>query len=168
MYSFEFDYISQLVDINKLKTGCFLCVWHAHKIPPHIGLLIEGKYFSLKVKGKDSEIEVDDIVKLMNRKSICSVFVEIKSKVGIDQIKHVFSSYFKAEVSKFTCLTPITEVFNLNNEIFLLADLLNYFKDKNQIGQQFGLNLIPDFKGIPSYGREEIEARLKQLSKTLD
>ena len=166
MYSFEFYKINELTDINELVKGCYICIWHAHKIPPHIGILIDGLYFSLKVKGKDIAIPAQEIVKVIQRKNICSVFVEIKNEVDLRTIKYVFSNYEKAEKNNFTCLTPITEVFELNDEVHLLGDLLNYFKQKQQIGKLFGLNLIPDFKGIQRYGKAEIEARLEQLSKS--
>lgn len=165
MYSFEFDEIRQLESSNHLNTGCFLCIWHADKIPPHIGIISNGSYFSLKVKGKDSNIPVSDIVKLITKKGISTVFVEIKIDIDSQQIAKIFSKYERAEASKVTCLTPITEIFDVKEKVYMLFELLNYFASKKQIRQLFGLNLKPDFKGILSYGKEEIEARLKQLSK---
>lgn len=167
MYSFQFDTINSLNDKSVLNTGCYLCIWHANKIPPHIGLLIDGSYFSLKVKGKDTAIPVTEILKIINRKEICTLFVEVENEVVKSKIIEVFAKYSNAEAYKFSCLTPIAEVFDTNQNVNMLADLLNSFKEKNQIGKVFGLNLIPDFKGIPQYGKEEIEARLKALSKTL-
>ena len=167
MYSFQFDTINSLNNESALNTGCYLCIWHANKIPPHIGILIDGSYFSLKVKGKDTAIPVNEILKIINRKSICALFVEVQREVVKSHIFEVFSKYSNAEAYKFSCLTPITEVFDTNQNVHLLADLLNSFKEKNQIGKVFGLNLALDFGGIPMYGKEEIEARLKALSKIL-
>ena len=167
MYSFQFDTINALNNDSTLNTGCYLCIWHANKIPPHIGILIDGFYFSLKVKGKDTSIPVNEIVKIINRKGICTLFVEVQSEVVKSRIMDVFSKYSNAEAYKFSCLTPIAEVFDANQNVHMLADLLNSFKEKNQIGKVFGLNLISDFGGIPLYGKEEIEARLKALNKTL-
>ena len=164
MYSFEFNTISQLKEYQELNSGFFLCIWHANKIPPHIGVIIDGSYFSLKVKGKDANIPVQDIVKLINRKGICSVFVKIDINFNKFYVEEVFSRFQIAQESKASCLTPITEIFNVNESIHKLSELLNYFKGKNKIDQVFGLNLTSDFKGILSYGKEEIEARLKQLS----
>ncbi len=164
MYSFEFETISQLKDFQDLNAGFYLCIWHANKIPPHIGVIIDGSYFSLKVKGKDENIPVKDIVKLISRKEICSLFVKIDANINKFYVEEVFSRFKIAEESKASCLTPITEIFNVNESVYKLSELLNYFKAKNQIDQVFGLNLTSDFKGILSYGKEEIEARLKQLS----
>jgi hypothetical protein len=165
MYSFEFDSIIQLKDFQELNGGCFLCVWHADKIPPHIGISFKGAYYSLKVNGKDTAIPVNEIVKIINKKNISVVFIEIRIDLDRMEIERVFSNYLCAKVGESTCLSPITEICGINNRIYILADLLNYFKGKQQIGQLFGLNLKPDFKGILPYGREEIEARLKQLSE---
>ena len=165
MYSFEFDSIIQLKDFQELNSGCFLCVWHADKIPPHIGISINGFYYSLKVNGKDTAIPVYEIVKIINKKNICSVFAEILVNIDSIEVERIFARYKCAKEGESTCLSPITEMYYLNNYIDMLADLLNYFKGKQQIGQVFGLNLKSDFKGILPYGREEIEARLKQLSE---
>ena len=167
MYSFKFEKVEGLINNERLYKGCFLCIWHAHKIPPHIGLLVDGFYYSLKVNGKDFAIPVSEIVKLINRKEICTVFVEVKYVLTKEEVEFVFSNYLSAKVSLHTCLSPISEIFKLSEKVNLLADLLNSFKSQGQIGEIFGLNLNPDFGGIPLYGKEEIEARLKSLSKTL-
>lgn len=166
MYSFEFDTLQPLQSDQQLNQGCFLCIWYANKIPPHIGIIIQGRYYSLKVKGKDSDIPVSEIVKLIQKKKITTVIAEVKTTIDIHRISTVFSTYSKAEASKVTCLTPITEVFGVKEHVNMLSELLNYFQSKQQIGQLFGLNLESDFKGILTYGKEEIESRLKQLSKS--
>jgi hypothetical protein len=165
MYSFEFDSIIQLKDFQELNLGCYLCIWHADKIPPHIGISINGFYYSLKVNGKDTAVPVSEIVKIINKKNICSVFAEILVNIDSIDVERFFSRYKCAKEGESTCLSPITEIYYVNNHIDLLADLLNYFKGKQQIGQLFGLNLISNFKGILTYNREDVEARLKQLSE---
>ena len=167
MYSFQFENIVSLNDKSVLNSGCYLCVWHAHKIPPHIGLIIDSEYFSLKVKGKDSSLPIAEILKLIHRKEICTLLIEIKIPITKAQIIAAFSQFSNAEAYKYSCLTPIADIFDLRQDVSMLADLLNSFKSKDLIGNVFGLNLISDFKGIPMYGKEEIEARLKALSKTM-
>lgn len=165
MYSFELNNVHQLNDFKQLKSGCYLCIWHADKVPPHIGIIIDGCYFSLKVKGKDVEIPVGEIVNLINRKKICTVFVEIKVEIYKENVAVIYSKYFKANTLKSTCLTPIVEVFDNVKNVQILADLLNFFKSKNQIGEIFGLHLTENYKGIPLYNLDDIEMRLKLLSK---
>jgi len=167
MYSFKFSNISQLTNNEQLEKGCYLCVWHANKIPPHIGLLINGAYYSLKVKGKDTGIPLVEIMKVIKRKSIPTVFAEVKLCVEKEIIESIFSTFGKAEASKFTCLTPITQIFNQPKNVNMLADLLNSFQSKNQLGKIIGLNLDSNFEGILSYGKKEIEERLIKLNKTL-
>ncbi|NBR15845.1 MAG: hypothetical protein EBU01_14895, partial [Crocinitomicaceae bacterium] len=55
MFDFEFKNI-QFVNHLETKTGVYLWILHADKIPPHIGISIDGQYFSLKAKGKDENI----------------------------------------------------------------------------------------------------------------
>ena len=110
-------------------------------------------------------LPVFEILKVMDRKEIATLFVEIQENPGMEKITETFSLYDKAVPFKNTCLTPITEVFGVQYEVGMLAELLNYFSSKNQIGVIFGLHLISGFKGIPQYGKEEIEARIKHLDK---
>ena len=165
MYSFQFDNITQLKDFQELNVGSYLCIWYADKIPPHIGISINSFYYSLKVNGKDTAIPINEIVKIIDKKKICTVFVEIPIHIDCVEVERIFSRYQCAKEGESTCLSPITELYSVNNHIDMLADLLNYFQGKQQIGQLFGLNLIPDFKGILSYNKKDIEARLKQLSE---
>lgn len=165
MYSFELNNIIQFSDIEELKSGCFLCVWYADKIPPHIGIVVDGLYFSLKVKGKDTAIPLEDSVKVIQRKKSCTVFIELKINVTIEEVQKSFLNYKNAEYLKSTCLTPIIEIFNRSETVKMLADLLNSFEKKKEIGRVFGLNLPPDFKGIRSYRQEDIDFRIKSLSK---
>ena len=73
MPSYQFSSISDLSDVTILNNGLFLCVLHADKTPPHIGISINGLYYSLKAKGKDIALPVNEVFKVVERKKIATV-----------------------------------------------------------------------------------------------
>ena len=68
MSSFEFENVLDLNSESALKEGFFLWIWHADKIPPHIGCSINGVYFSLKVNGKDDKKESNNALLVIQQK----------------------------------------------------------------------------------------------------
>lgn len=163
MSSFDFGTIQTFDSPESLKSGTFLWIWYADKIPPHIGLSSSGKYFSLKVNGKDENIEVLKVLSIIQRKKIVTVFVRIKNEYQIDKVKSTYSKFHKAETGKNTCLSPITQLLDCSEEVFQLSDLLIYLSNNKEIESVFGLNLDSDYKGIPPYTKEDIENRLRKL-----
>jgi len=56
------------IEIEKLRTGIFLWVFHVDKIPPHVGISIDGVYFSMKVSDCDFKLDVDTVYQVVQRK----------------------------------------------------------------------------------------------------
>ena len=141
---------------------CLLWVWHADKIPPHLGLSIEGKYFSLKAKGKDFMIEIDSVKQIIARKKIKALCFELKSTLNVQDIADAFNNYDCTIPYEITCLKPIQDVLN-SYFSKQLVDLLIDLDDKNQIQRVFGYNIPNGFDSISEYTTDDIHARLMQL-----
>jgi hypothetical protein len=163
MYSFLVKDTIKSGQISDFCKGCKLWVWHADKIPPHIGFSINGAYYSLKVKGKDSGIPVERIVDLIAKKGCSTLVFELKLSLTKNQVDIVFSRYDKAASDTATCLTPIKEIIDENMEVEKLADLLHILSQNHALGKVFSLNLDDDYQGIPAYSKREIENRLNEL-----
>ena len=154
MYSFQFENSIILNSISEFKTdfnkGLFLWVIHANKIPPHIGISLDG-------------IELAKINKIIEAKKIGTFIVEINQEVEINDLKLCFSKHNKVVSNHTTCLTPIQDVLKLDGEKLILSELLNKIQLNDSLGKVFSLNLESDFNGILAYGKAEIENRLKLL-----
>lgn len=57
------DSASAFLDTDKAQ----LWVWHADKIPPHIGFSINSHYFSLKANGRDVNVPIDSIIAVIHK-----------------------------------------------------------------------------------------------------
>lgn len=161
MSSFVFDTILS-VENEDFSKGNFLWIWHADKIPPHVGISVDGIYFSLKFNGKDDGIPTEITLKIIEQKQIPSVLVELKNDISLNLVQTIFDSFEKTQSNQITCLSPIVELSEKQN-IDKLSSLLFELKKSNQIGTVFGKFLPENYDRIPEYSVEEIHLRLKKL-----
>lgn len=167
MPDFQFNTI-QLGAPNHLNTSVFIWIWNADKIPPHIGISMAGKYFSLTYKECQLNKSVVAMLNKAKRSKIPLVWVEIDSKAFDNLTLNTnpvacFSRYQRAEVGGATCLTPIKDLFQKGNETQQLAHLLADFKQNNQLKAIFGLHLNEGYSGLPDYSPIDIQKRIEEL-----
>jgi hypothetical protein len=164
MSDFKFTHIGELSNLDLLKNGFYLWIWYADKIPPHIGCSLNGLYYSLKVNGKDDGLLVEKVLNIIEKKKILTLFVPIDRIVKSTEIKAVFDQYKQARSGTSTCLTPVVHLLGLEDlKIRQLSDLLKYLESENILGKVFGLNLTEGYQGIPLYGADDIQNRLRNL-----
>ena len=96
-----------------LLKNTWLVILHASRTPPHIGILINGNYNSLTIKGHELNINSNVLLKTIQQKKIETIFIQLK--------KHpVFSSDYQKEICQYyiqqftqvkvneeSCLSPI-------------------------------------------------------------
>ncbi len=152
----------QEIEKNQLLKGVFIWVIHVNKIPPHIGISSNGIFYSLKVNGKDNGIPTDIILKLIEKKKIHTLFIELKS-LELCELDLIYNRFKDLSSPEITCLTPIIEFLKEDSKIETVSELLVNLDKKNQIKSFFGLNLTDDFVGIPSYSKIDIQNRILKL-----
>jgi hypothetical protein len=155
-----------------VEKGIWLCVLHANRIPPHIGLIINNKYFSLTIKGREVSDSIA-LTKMCKQKSITTLFIKIKEHpvFSFNYLSEVFASILQSysQVKQFesTCLSPVKKFFNefyacnsnedelffefiqkLNNNDFLLDYCSLNYKSVNQIE-------------LPVYTLQELNEKIK-------
>ena len=72
----------QMLSLNKgqfdfFNDKVFLLLLHANRIPPHLGLIIGGKGYSLTIYGPKVNWELNDIIRLVSVKKVKSMFFEL-------------------------------------------------------------------------------------------
>lgn len=152
------------IETSEITTsGVLLWIFHASKIPPHIGISSNGQYFSLKFNGKDENLSVERLLKVVRTKKIETVIIELTTPISIEQIENQFSKFELAKPNEATCLTPITQLFDFETTDVILSELLEKIQENKSIHRVFGLHLKPEFSGISNYSRTDIQQRLKKL-----
>ncbi|HEV7232331.1 MAG TPA: hypothetical protein VGO45_13435 [Bacteroidia bacterium] len=159
-----------------LRKGIFLVILHASRIPPHIGMLFNGAYHSLNVKGRDIAVPLEALLKNITLRKLPALFVEVKTD---SQNQGLMSEAFISQVQRFnrvdvgvaTCLSPIRLFFeerlHLNvSDIHYLWQLIPLLQEKEIIGKAYGffLQTDPD-QGfcLPQYTMEEINKGIEQV-----
>lgn len=160
-YSFRPQSIQDIEHKELLQKGSFLWIFHADKIPPHIGISTENHFFSIKSRGRDFGIATSYVFALIERKSVCSLFVEL-SDLNLKEVQEVFRKY-TAIPEGSSCLEPINKVIDPVNNFSSVGELLNSLTEKKELLNVYGIHLPEDYEGIPAYGKREIEERIKFL-----
>jgi hypothetical protein len=146
-----------------LQSNCYLVVLHADKIPPHIGFLMEGSFFSQKARGKDVGLDISRLLTVINNKKIPTLFYAIESPI-YKHPKTIFDNLpNKIEVGK-TCLDPVCQVLTDEKRFAIVAELLTYLEENEAIGTCFGLHIPRDFETLPTYSRDDVERRIAKLT----
>ncbi|MBM3185909.1 MAG: hypothetical protein FJZ67_06380 [Bacteroidetes bacterium] len=159
---FEFDFIDpNFENVNNQNT--LLWILHADKVPPHIGISVNGFFFSLKVRGKDEFLPINKFVNILNSKKILTVAVELNIDLLLDEVANKYDQFDFAKDLESSCLVPIKELLLSGEKIERLKDLLDILREKKLMNKVFGLNLTESYKGIPFYTTEQIELRLEKL-----
>src|SRR5690606_34955017 len=127
--------------------SCLLWVWHADKIPPHLGISVKGQYFSLKANGKDEGIQLASVLSVLNKKRIKTVCFRLTSNITLEDLKLEFAKFTTTIPNKISCLEPIQNLLHIK-AASQLNDLLIALDQNKQIEETIGFNLPEDFRSF--------------------
>ena len=165
MCDFKLESVKKF-QLPKVLKGVVVWVLHADKKPPHIGLSVDGCFFSLKARGKDVDIPIKNVVSLMNLKKTPFICFCLKDYISKNDVSSSFQFFHNTIPYKVTCLEPIKKILKEHNST-KLVELLFYLHQKERIENIYGLNLPKDFNGIKDYNLDDINKRLIFLSQDL-
>jgi hypothetical protein len=163
-------------DTSVLNKGTWLVILHASRIPPHVGLMIDGNYNSLTIKERELNVSAEVLLKTISQKKIEALFLKV--------IKHpVFSSdyqlsTFQEQLNQFTtvkpneatCLSPLKLFFEefyaiRNNKEQLFFDFADELFQNDYVIQAVGTNIINRTGNtftLPHYTNEELQERIEK------
>lgn len=144
-------------------SSVLLWVLHVDKIPPHIGISENQRYFSLKANGQDYNLPVEHVLDLINKKAIPSLCFELQRSKEPESLSSIFDVYSQTIPNAITCLNPIKEFLSIS-DVGKLSELLDVLYANGEIVKVIGFHLPEDFRGIRNYSTEAIHAHLKELS----
>lgn len=127
-----------------LKEGVFIVISDALQKPPHLSLLVDGKIFSLNVKGPQLDFSSEKYIKWLKIKHIPALLIQLNNfnLNSENQSRYITAQrsilkFPKVEAGIITCLSPIknfcAETFQIDvskvDSIFELLPIL--FKQKH-------------------------------------
>lgn len=161
MSDFTINNILKDGEVSSSKTN--LWVWHADKIPPHVGLSVDNLYFSLKANGKDENVDLKSINSILSKKPIATLCFELDKEVSSEKIRGVFNSFSTTIPGEVTCLNPIKSLIGCQGSTKLI-ELLEELYSTKSVSRVVGFNIPKDFGGIKNYSIGDIHNRLTKLS----
>ena len=148
--------------VEDVAVGSLIWVIHADKIPPHIGISVNGKFFSLKSSGVDFGLPVRKLMNVIEKKSITTICFKLKEEFNVNEVHQIFNQFVSTIPMEITCLEPIKGLLS-NSEAMKLTELLDGLYLKNEVVKVIGFN-SQGFSGIQNYDVKDIHDRLKLLS----
>ena len=162
--------IQELTDLSKLKDGLFLCLIGTNKIPPHIAIIANGKYYSTSVKGVKIGIDNSFLLKIIIKKNTPTLFLKLKEKINPITLQNCYKNYPQLTPAE-SCLYPIKDYFKAlgweTKHWGFVFNAVDDFIKKNRIVESYALNMEQllhqqTFK-LTEYTKEDIIALIKEL-----
>ncbi len=147
--------ICQFDEIHLGKS--LLWVIHADKMPVHLGVSSNGRYFSLKKKGKDEHLSIEILQELLIRKQIPTLVFLLSNNIELSSLSEAFLNYHRTKAGEVSCIQPVLKCIGAPSNIPKVHELIDYLFQSNAIKAIFGMHLSSDFKGIPNYSVDTID-----------
>ncbi len=160
MYKFDKE-LASFDSIDQLNAGFHLWIWNPNIKSPHLGISLDGKYYSLQYQDKQENLNVDILFNVAKRKKNSALVIELAINLNKSRINEVFSIYTSCEIDQCSCSKPLFDVFDIQKPDGILFDILESQNDS--VISLKGIQLAPDFKGIPMYTYTDVLMNLNAL-----
>ena len=161
-----------------LTKGLFICLLHAKRVPPHIGIIVDGNYHSLTIKGIEPNVSIAALLRTIQQQTIESTFLKVTPHpiFSNDHMNSMFleilKKYPQIRSNEVTCLSPLKDFFNefyaINTSANdMIYDFLKRMEANNFILRAYSLNLSLENGqlSIPVYSQEELSQKINDIRK---
>ena len=167
-------HITSEISLEKLQQGLFIFIFRASRIPPHIGVIANGKLFDITSIGPNIDLNVDDFYCTVLKRKTEVVFIELQPVVNSDVIISEKVKYYWKVTSTTSCLNPIKDFLNEIYQIDVakarfIFELLPMLHEKNLIQNISEINLSNKLCNnrydLVKYTEKDIEDCIKALHR---
>lgn len=159
----------QTAEIAILNEGVYLCLFGVDKIPPHLGIIAKGKYYSASAKGNRVGEPAMGIWRRIQQGRIPSLYIELSVENSESKLTSAFSLYPKLKQDQ-TCLLPIKDFLeesgcHVGNAQYVY-ELIPLLKELGLVKNIFSRFIEEDTFQLAIYTKEEITNRIVKLQET--
>jgi hypothetical protein len=130
---------------SDFQKGFYLWILKVDKVPPHLILSYQGKYYNLSVYGRFMSQPLEALLKTIIQKKIQTLILSLKDFDDLEEkIKDSYHKFEKVEAPYITCLSPIKELFEkykYSGAISTIHDLLPLLEKNDVITSSYGINI---------------------------
>jgi hypothetical protein len=169
--------ITTTISEEQLQNGLFIFMFRASRIPPHLGIITNGKLYDISTVGPNIGITVVDFYKTVLKRKTETVFIELekpKSNLLVAVIEEQVKKYWKV-TKEVSCLSPIKDFieeiysFKEAQEASFIFDLLPILQEQNLIKDISEINLsnklINNALVLNKYTQKDIENCINALTR---
>ena len=161
-----------------LLKHAWLVLLHVSRIPPHVGLMIDGNYNSLTIKGQELNVSCEALLKTIQIKKTDAVFLQLKKHPVfsnghlLDVFQHQVQQFPHVKQGVATCVQPLKLFFHefyalQKTDDELLFELVKRLEDNDYIGERIFVNI--DEKSmkngkfsLPDYSAEQLQEVIRE------
>jgi len=155
--------------VKNLSKGTFLCLFGTDKIPPHLGLVVDGKYYSTSAKGSRLGENVQLVLRRVKQSKIPTLFIQLDIADDVQKLVATFENYPKLKENQ-TCLLPIKDYIKSIGEDVTSAnfvfELIPILHSRELITNCFSLNMKDTSFELKVYSKADIVNRIVKLQET--
>jgi len=126
----------KFVDLDPTKN--YLILIHPQTIP-HLGLIVQGKYYSLTFKEAEIGLDAEQLLSKLKRAQKKVILLEIQKE--LKNTAAVFSQYDSVDTSKTSCFVPLKTVVLPSSRSEMVHQLIPELYDAQLIGDSYQINL---------------------------
>jgi hypothetical protein len=161
---------------EKLQKGIYIFIYRASKIPPHIGVIVNGLLYDITSVGPNIDVAVADFYKTAVKRKTEVLFIELKPSAVEDlkgMITEIVRSHYKVSLDT-SCLTPVKEfigdAYHLEvSQTNFIFELLPVLFQHHLITNVWELNLDKKIKNqvfeMKKYTKQDVENCVAALSR---
>lgn len=156
----------------------FLFLFRATRIPPHIGLIFNGKVYDITLVGPNLGTDAAEFITTVKKKYTKTLFLELNkpnfSATKVETTLLEAMKKFNTVSQENSCLSPVKTAFNQLFDIQMesvnyIFDLIPLLHQKNIIQHVFHLNLERNLQEntfyLQIYNQNDIQQSIKALNR---
>lgn len=151
----------------------WLVLLRVDSVPPHVGLMIDGNYNSLTLKGAEMNVSATSLLRLIGQRTSASAFVRIarhpvfSDDYQLAAFQEILKTHGAVRENSSTCLSPLKDFFQ---EFYalpydgdeLLPGLLQRLCDNGYAETAMLLNTSDNSRlKVPYYTAPELRERIR-------
>ncbi|GAB4256467.1 MAG: hypothetical protein Kow0079_13570 [Vicingaceae bacterium] len=150
----------------------FVVLQKIDRIPPHLGMIINGYYADINIKGSTINLPAMEYMRTLKLKHIPAILIEISLQKNQIDFSEICLTLEKVETDK-TCLTPIKSYFETYfneslHHINYIFDLIPFLEKKNLIKNIYGINtdelVVDNYFYLKKYSLDTINNCINKLT----
>jgi hypothetical protein len=127
--------------------------------PYHLGFSAHQRYFSLKFRSKDVNLNVESVLQKLAFKNKKAVFIPLMVDYSLEHAQKSFNKFQSCLIDECSCIEPILELVRLTGDKWILFDLIMALEQAGQVDQAIGINIPSEFQ-LETYTYKEVEKNL--------